>query len=320
MTLVAARSDLPPLSALRAFDAAARHQSFAAAGVELHLSPGAIAHQVKQLEAWLEMSLFVRQARGVSLTAAGQRYALAVAASLDALAEATRQLSHDARAENVVTVSAMPSLVTCWLMPRLPRFLAAWPKVEVRVLASVLPSDLVRDSVDVAIRLGQGSYPGLQVTPLFGERFYAVASPALLRRYPGPLTPRDVLRMPMLHDEVVSQIPNQVDWRRWLASAGVSLPARMPGLWFSHTYLTLEAALAGQGVAIASEAMLGDRVERGLLQLLCGGRSVEGPYRYSLLRMPAAESRPALKAFCDWVLQEIGQEGRVPAWGTPGND
>jgi len=304
LTLISERPDLPPLAALRAFDAAARHESFSAAGVELHLSPGAIAHQVKQLEAWLELTLFVRQARGVTLTPAGRRYAVAVAASLDALAEATRALCREVRAEQVVTVSAMPSLVTCWLMPRLPRFLAAWPQVEVRVLASVTPSDLGRDAVDVAIRLGQGSYPGLQVTPLFGERFYAVASPALLRRYCVPLSARDLLRMPLLHDEVVAQIPYQIDWRRWLASSGVSLPARMPGLWFSHTYLTLEAALAGQGVALASEPMLGDRVQRGLLKIVCADLSMDGPYRYSLLRLPGAETRPALKAFCDWVLEE----------------
>ena len=94
--------------------------------------------------------------------------------------------------------------------------------------------------------------------------------------------------------------------RRWLAAHGVSLPARMPGLWFSHTYLTLEAALSGQGVAIASEAMLADRVERGLLEVLCPEQAVPGPYGYSLLCLPGAQSRPALKAFCTWLLEEAG--------------
>lgn len=307
MSQLAVRPDLPPLSALRAFEAAARHQSFSAAGVELHLSPGAIAHQVKQLEAWLQLPLFVRLPRGVTLNAHGRRYALAVGASLDALAEATRTLSREAGNEQVITVSAMPSLVTCWLMPRLPHFLSAWPQAEVRVQASVTPRDLSRDMVDVAIRLGQGHYPGLKVSPLFGERFCAVASPAFLHSCGALDAPQDLLQQPLLHEASVAQLPLQIDWRRWLGACGVATPARLPGLWFSHTFLTLESALAGQGVALASEPMLGDRVERGLLRPLFGGLSIEGPYRYFLLRMADAEQRPLLKAFCDWVQQEAAQ-------------
>jgi len=300
------RSELPPLAALRAFEAASRHESFVAAGNELHLSPGAIAHQVKQLEAWLDLNLFDRRARGVSLSEAGRRYAQSVGAILDALAESTRVLLRDARAAQVVTVSAMPSFVTCWLMPRLPRFIDAWPQVEVRVLAAVGISDLSRDMVDVAIRFGPGHYPGLKVSSLFGESYRAVASPMFLRRHPQLLTPRDLLRVPLLHDEIEPRVPLQIDWRRWLSACGVTIPVRLPGLWFSHTYLTLEAALAGQGVAIASEPMLGDKVQRGLLRVLFEGKSIEGQYRYSLLRLPQAESRPAVKAFCDWVLAEAG--------------
>ncbi len=294
------RADLPPLYALRAFDAAARHESFALAAVELCVSAGAVAHQIRQLESWLDVALFHRLSRGVRLTDAGQRYANRVGTLLDELAEASTTLRHEGRQSHVVTVSAMPSLVTRWLMPRLPEFMARHPDIEVRVLASTRPSDLARDAVDVAIRLGSGPYGDLDCTVLFGEDFVALASPAFLKRYPVS-APGDLLQVPLLHDELVARIERQIDWRRWLLAMGVAVPARLPGSLFSHTYLTLEAAVAGQGVAIASAPMLGSLVEHGLVQVLFDGQSVPGPYRYHLLRLPEAGYRPSVEAFCRWL-------------------
>ncbi|GGY12056.1 LysR substrate-binding domain-containing protein [Paludibacterium paludis] len=300
------RPDLPPLFALRAFEAAARLESFSEAAGELCLSSGAIAHQIRQLESWLGMPLFTRLTRGVRLTAAGRRYASQVTALLDALAEASSALRHEAHESRAVTVSAMPSLVTRWLMPRLPDFLAGHPGVEVRVLAAVKPSDLTRDAVDVAIRLGSGPYPGLQDDILFGEAFVALASPAFLARHPVP-RPEALPGLPLLHDVIIAQIDRQTDWKKWLAAVGVPVSGRLPGSLFSHTYLTLEAAAAGQGVAIASRPLLGNFVSSGLLVELFGGLSVQGPYHYHLLRLPEAESRPQVKAFCAWVRDEAGK-------------
>lgn len=292
---------LPPLAALSAFDAAARHHGFQRAGEELHVSAGAIAHHVKQLEGWLGVALFQRLPRGVALTAAGVRYAEDVRPLLDQLAEvsdAARRHGDD----QVVTISATTSLVTRWLMPRLGRLRDRHPDIELRVLASIRPADLVRDGVDVAIRLGQGHYPGLQVDLLQEELFCAVCSPAFLAASPKLRTPADLPRHMLLHDEPDARIPNEIDWTRWLKSCGVAY-AGGSGAGFSHTYLTLEAAAAGQGVALGTEQLIGADLRSGRLLRLFEHRLL-GPYRYYLLRTAEAEARPHVRAVCEWVLEE----------------
>lgn len=303
---------LPPLAALRAFEAAVRHGGFARAAEELALTPNAVAHQVRQLEAWLDMRLFERHPRGVVATPAGRSYAAALADTFARIAEATRevQMRSDWR---VVTLTAMPSLVSRWLMPRLTRLASAHPEVEVRILATVAPVDLLRGDADVAIRLGAGPYPALVDAVLMDEDFVAVASPAFVAAHPSLRHPADLLELPLLHDEMVAGIPEQVDWGRWLKAQGVAVPRRLPGHLFSHTYLTVEAAIAGQGVAIVSVPMLGDALDSGRLQVLFGGLAVRGPYRYHLLHPPGAEARPAVAAVCAWICDEVERDRRVPA-------
>ncbi|RXZ43433.1 LysR substrate-binding domain-containing protein [Crenobacter cavernae] len=300
---------LPPLFSLRAFEAAVRTGGFARAAIELALTPNAVAHQVKQLEAWLDVRLFDRHPRGVLPTAAGRDYALAIGELFAQLETATRALKsrHDDR---VVTVTAIPSFVSRWLMPRLTTLAERHPEVEVRVLASVQPVDLARGEADVAIRLGQGPYPGLSAEVLIDEDFVAVASAAFLAGKPPLREPAELVerRVPLLHDEIIPEIAAQIDWPRWLRAVGVTPPRRLAGHLFSHTYLTLEAAMAGQGVAIASHATLGDAVRSGLLTVLFDGLSVRGPYRYHLLTRPGAEQRPAVAAVCAWLREEAGRE------------
>ena len=295
---------LPPLTALRVFEAAVRHGGFAKAAAELALTPNAVAHQVKQLENWLDMPLFKRQARGVQPTAAARAYAAALAEHFARIGEATQDVlaRHD---ERVVTLTAIPSLVSRWLMPRLPRFAAAHPEVEVRILATVKAIDLARGGADAAIRLGPGRYPGLQVELLMPEDFVAVASPGFIAAHPQLRTPADLLGLPLLHDEMLASIAEQVDWSRWLKAQGVTPPRRLPGYLFSHTYLTVEAAIAGQGVAIASGPMLGDALLTGKLVALFDGLSLRGPYGYYLLHAPGAEARLAVAAVCEWIRAEV---------------
>ena len=239
---------LPPLAPLRAFEAAVRLGGFARAADALALTPNAVAHQVRQLETALDVRLFERHARGVVPTPAGRAYAAAVGELFAGLAEATREVL--ARSDQrVVTVTAMPSLVSRWLMPRLSRLAGAHPEVEVRILATVKAVDLLRGDADVAVRLGPGPYPGLASEVLMDEAFVAVASPAFVAAHPEVRAPADLLRLTLLHDEVVSGIPEQIDWARWLRAVGVTPPRRLGGHWFSHTYLTVEAAIAGQGEA-----------------------------------------------------------------------
>ncbi|HAT31665.1 MAG TPA: LysR family transcriptional regulator [Janthinobacterium sp.] len=297
---------LPPLSALHAFEAAARHQGFQRAGEELHVSAGAIGHHVKQLEAWLGQPLFRRMARGVSLTAAGQRYADALRPLLDKLADVS-QAARRQSDERVVTVTATTSLVTRWLMPRLGRLRECHPEIDLRVLASTHSVDLQRDGVDVAIRLGPGHYPGLKVDVLMEEWFSAVCSPAFRAGAPQLRAPADLRGVTLLHDEPEARLPDEMNWARWLHSCGVA-HGGASGPRFSHTYLSLEAAASGQGVAIASGPLIGFDLQAGRLVQLFAHR-VLGPYRYHLLRTPQAQANPLVRAFCDWVIAEARAEG-----------
>jgi LysR family transcriptional regulator, glycine cleavage system transcriptional activator len=292
---------LPPLPAVRAFEAAARHGGFQRAGEELHVSAGAVAHQVKQLENWLGVTLFQRLARGVVLTPAGRQYAEALRPLLNGLAEASEAVKRHGD-ERVVTVTSVPSLVARWLMPRLGRLREQHPEIDMRVLASLHPADFAREGVDVAIRMGTGPYPGLKADVLLEERFSAVCSPAFKAAASDLRGPADLLRYPLLHDEVEMRIPDEISWSRWLAAFGVHYngPARPS---FSHTYLTLEAAANGQGVAIAAEPFIEEDLRSGRLVRALPQR-VLGPYRFHLLRLPDAETRPAVKVFCDWIKAE----------------
>ena len=292
---------LPPLPAVRAFEAAARLGSFVRAGEELCVSPGAVGHQIRQLEEWLGVPLFSRGARSVELSAIGKRYFLEVKPLLEELERASLAV-REAHGNDEVTVSAMPSFVTRWLMPRLGAFRAQHADIEVRLLASVPPVDFARDRVDVAIRLGAGPYPGLSPEVLMEETFHAVAQPALCKRLSSV---KDIIAQTLLHDEYEPRIPEQLDWTRWCAAQGLKAgPARLrQGLHFSHTYLALDAAAAGQGVALASYALAGDAVAQGLLAL-APGAPVTGPYRYHLLAPAPANQRPQVMALCAWLRQE----------------
>ncbi|WP_436023615.1 transcriptional regulator GcvA [Trinickia sp. LjRoot230] len=292
---------LPPMLAIRAFEAAARHASFAKAAAELCVSAGAVSHQVRQLEDWCGAPLFVRGARSVELTEAGSRYFLEVRAMLERLERTSLELRESVNSAEV-TVSAMPSFVTRWLMPRLGGFRQRHPDIEVRLLASVPPVDFIRDRVDVAIRLGAGPYPGLLAEPLLTETFCAVAQPALCRRW---RTMADVLTAILLHDEFEPRIPEQIDWPRWVAAQGqAAKQSRLrQGLRFSHTYLTLDAAATGQGVAIASDVLAADAVRTRSLAI-APGTPIAGPYQYHLLTHRTAIARPQVGAFCDWLRVE----------------
>lgn len=293
---------LPPLQALRAFEAAARLNGFQNAGAELHVSAGAVAHQVKQLENWLGVSLFHRMARGVVLTAAGKQYAQAVKPLLDGLvdaSEAVRRLGN----ERVLTVTAVPTFVTRWLMPRLGRLQQEHPEIDLRVLASLEPMDAVRDGIDVAIRMGTGPYPGWKADVLLEEWFTPVCSPAYKAGIADIRTPSDLLRCTLLHEEAYFAIPAEINWPRWFAAQGIVYEgSTRPS--FSHTYLAIEAALNGQGIALAPEAFVSQDLRSGRLLRLLPQR-VRSPYRFHLLHLPDADIRPAVKAFCEWIRKEV---------------
>ena len=294
---------LLPLNAVRAFEAAARLGGFNAAGVELNVSANAVGRLVKLLEDWLGVTLFRRLPRGVVLTEAGGRYLGRVGTLLDQLAESTADLQQ-LETSQVLTVSAMPSMVSRWLIPRLGRLTEKHPELDVRLLASVSLTDFAREQVDVAIRTGPGSRQGLRCDLLMREAFYPVCSPELLSRGPPLREPSDLAHHVLLHDEGYRLIPDQLDWARWLAAVGMTDIVAERGLRFSFSHMTLQAAAAGQGVALASSAFLADDLATGQLVKPFGDLAVRGPYAFFIVCPEATADREKVAIFRDWAIAE----------------
>lgn len=249
--------NLPPLNALRAFEAAGRHANFRRAADELGVTQGAVAQQVRALEALLGLRLFHRQPRGLALTGAGRRYLPAVSRALDMLAEATDSL---APREAVVTISATPSFATKWLVPRLGGFAAAHPDIRLRIDAADRLADFQTDGVDIAVRLGQPPFgPGLDATPLFASRLIAVCHPDLAAGPPPIAAPAD-LRPHVLLEDTHGQ------WPLFLEEALGEAPGWVPrSTVFSQTTLAIDAALARQGVALCVKPFVASDLAAGRL-------------------------------------------------------
>ncbi len=297
------RRHLPPLTALRVFEAAARHLNFERAGDELAVTASAVGQQVRTLEAWLKRPLFVRlPSKGVALTAMGERYAASLSQLLDQLNEATIKALRPDTA-NVLTVSTLPSLATSWLIPRLGGFKARHPEFEVRISVSHGLADFISDDVDVGIRSGRGVYPGLRSDLLMEENFFPVCSSALLNDPDRPLREPADLRHHTLLQEIPEGEPDRVTWPRWLDLLGVEGVDGSRGPQFSHTFLSLQAAASGQGVAMATSVLIGDYLDAGRL-VRPFPQQVRGPYQYYVVCLEAAAMRPAIRAFREWLLDE----------------
>ncbi len=237
---------LPSLNGLRAFEAAARHRSFTKAGIELNISQTAVSHRIRRLEEELGMRLFDRAKEGISLTQEGHGYLPGVRAAFRDIRLATERLRSE-ESDNVLTLSTLPSFAAKWLLPRLPSFLKVCPHIEVRVIGSTDIIDLEANGVDGAIRYGSGNWPGVRADRLMTDQLFPVCSPELL----GGVQP--LLRLEDLGSHTLLQTSGMTagDWPLWLAAAGVS-PDRQPDpkLTFNLTFMTIQAAIDGLGVAI----------------------------------------------------------------------
>ena len=302
---------MPPLNAVRAFEAAARLGGFNAAGAELNVSANAVGRLVKILEDSLGVPLFRRLPRGVVVTEAGGRYLARVGTLLDQLDQATVDLQR-LETSRVLTVSAMPSMVSRWLIPRLGRLTERHPELDVRIVAKVPRTDFAREEIDVAIRTGPGSYDGdgLRSDLLMREDFFPVCSPELLSRGPPLREPADLAHHVLLHDEFEYERrqPNQVDWARWLAANGITNVDAQRGLRFSFSHMTLQAAAEGQGVGLASSALLADDLATGRLVKPFGDLAVRGPYAFFIVCPEATANREKVVMFRDWALAEAAKD------------
>jgi LysR family glycine cleavage system transcriptional activator len=291
---------LPPLGALRAFEAAARHLSFTKAGDELHVTQAAVSHQVRTLEDWLGLKLFRRHGRAVLLTEAGQTYLPGVREALDGLAAATSGLLAR-ESSGVLTVSVLASFAANWLVRRLGRFRALYPDIDVRLTASDELTDFAREDVHLAIRYGNGNWPGLEVLPLLTEDIFPVCSPALLQG-PHPLKePADLKYHTLLQDDM------RENWRLWMMAAGVEGvdPERGPG--FNLSVLVVDAALLGQGVALARSALVDHHLRAGRL-VRPFDIKLPANFAYYVVYPPAYRDLPKLRAFVDWMMEEAAHE------------
>jgi LysR family glycine cleavage system transcriptional activator len=294
---------IPPLNAVRAFEAAARNLSFTHASQELNVTQAAISHQVRTLEEWLGMPLFRRLNRAVALTEEGAAYLPAASAALDGLASATARLMRDGETRSL-TVTTLDSFAAQWLMPRLKRFRARHPEIDVRILASDERVDFNRHEVDLAIRYGEGVWPGLEVTPLMTEELFPVCSPALLEG-PHPLRrPEDLVHHTLLHDDL-SFRNGAVDWHVWLRTVGADhVVDASRGPFFDHSHHVVQAAIDGQGVALGREVLVADAIADGRLVRPFEAVGLPLDYAYYIAHPEGALQRPAVAAFSAWLQEE----------------
>jgi len=306
---------LPPLKALADFEAAARHLSFTKAAGELNVTHGAVSRQVKALEQALGVKLFRRLNRALRLTDEGQAYAGTVRELLARLREASARLVAD-EAKGGLTVSTTYSFTNKWLMPRLARFRARHPEIDVRLQANDQLVDFARENVDLAIRYGRGRYAGLVAERLVADDYVPVCSPGL-QRGPHPLRkPADLKHHTLLHEEDALRLDNlgeatAVGWQMWLKAAGVEGVDAARGPIYSHSSMVLQAAIGGEGVALGRTALIVEDLAAGRL-VKPFELQLKVPLAYYIVAAPRALERPKVRAFRDWLMEEAGAERNAP--------
>lgn len=290
---------LPPLNALKAFEAAARHLSFTKAAEELFVTQAAISHQIKTLEDFLGLPLFRRLNRSLILTYEGQLLLPAMSEALDLIMVTTDRL-HRHQHSGMLNVATMDSLAANWLVPRMGRFRRENPDIDVRVSTSDQLIDYARDGIDLGIRYGRGDWPGMHVTHMMTEEVFPVCSPKLLEEGPPLKKPDDLKHYTLLHDDM------REDWRMWLMAVGATEvdPTRGPG--FKHSNIVYQAAIVGDGVALGRSVQVADELERGRLVKVLDF-ALPANYAYWIVSPLSSADSPKVKLFREWLLAEAGE-------------
>jgi LysR family transcriptional regulator, glycine cleavage system transcriptional activator len=308
---------LPPLSSLRAFEVVARHGTFRAAAEELHVTAAAVIQQVKALEGFVGRKLLRRHSRGYSLTPDG-------VAGLEALRDGFDQLSAAVDAmtsggHRVLTVSAVPSISAEWLVPRLHRFRAQHPDIDVLLHPSLELVDLEHSRVDLGIRYGSGSYPGVLSERLFDDEIFPVYSPRMLGGRRPLKSPTDLRAHPLIHTEWTPETGHWPGWSDWLSAAGVTGVNVTKGLRFSDGALVIQAAVSGQGVALGHKALALDHLAAGRL-IRPFELSLVTDFAYYIVCAKKRAEEPDLVAFRRWVISEAhgGPQRRKGYDNSPG--
>jgi LysR family glycine cleavage system transcriptional activator len=295
------RRPLPPLNALRAFEATARHASFSKAADELHVTPAALSHQIRGLEDLLGLKLFHRRARSIEMTDAARMIYPGIRTGFESLRTAVEQLDR-ARQDRILVVSASPGLTAKWLVPRIYRFLAKHPDIDTRISSGTTYANFTTDGVDVGIRLSSGAHPDLYVEKLADEWMLPLCSPRLLQGDEPLRSAHDLPRFPLIQIDLPGLVPT---WDDWLRAVGIQGVDTSRGLRLNVADHALDAASEGTGVVLGYKLVASHDMALGRLispfgpELPLPGRS------YHFVCARGQEKRPAIKAFRDWLFAEI---------------
>lgn len=303
-TIVAIPGQLPPLRALRVFEAAARHQNYTRAAAELHLTHGAVSHQIQLLQDDLGLRLFERDGRRMRLTESGRQLAGDVRGAFDLLSTSVQRL-RERHAGHSLTVSVLPSFAAAWLMDRLGDFLARNPDIAFNLQSSRSLADFGSDGVDVAIRYGEGPWPGLASERILDDDLFPVCSPAF-RDGTLPRTPQELAGLPLLRLK-------SNEWEHWFAAHGIEAPIRGP--LFDDTELSLQAAMRGQGIALARSSLVGAKLRSGALVEPFAAR-VPARSAYHLVHAPQPLRSEGVARFRAWLLAQIAADRAARTQGA----
>src|SRR6185312_14859882 len=291
---------LPPLNALRAFEAAARHLSVKNAAEELFVTPGAVSQMLKTLELHLGVKLFHRANRGIFLTDAGQAYLPPIRNAFRQITEASRRVAVAADS-GILTVSVTPFFASAWLVPRLASFHDSHPDIDLQVVTSNALVDFSRDSVDLAIRHGLGRYPGLRSERVVAVEIVPVAAPALIAKRGVPATPAALTQWPHVHDG------DRKGWHLWFQAQGIEEIGPPRGPAFNDASLLLQAVIAGHGAGLLPAAMVSADLAAGRLIRLAEVTLLDA-FAYYLVYPETNLARPKLAAFRSWILDVAARD------------
>ena len=292
---------LPPLNGLKAFETAARSESFTRAAQELNVTQGAVSQQVKRLEATLGLKLFRRERQRLILTEAGRNYLVVIRDALDQIAVGTQRLLQR-QESGVLTISTSADFAAKWLVNRLSRFAERHPDVDLRVSATAPYADIARDDVDIAIRHGDGNWPGLDVQRLYSERLFPVCSPRLVAGRKRITKAADLLKFPLL------RLEDAKNWARLFEAAGVKAPVG-PGPVLNRASMLIDAAIDGQGIALARTALAAwDLINGRLVRPI--DVSLRMANTYWIVCPKSALTVPKIATFRNWVFAETAEDTR----------
>jgi LysR family glycine cleavage system transcriptional activator len=291
----------------RFFEAAARHLNFTQAAEEMHVTHGAVSQRIKRLEQYLGTRLFRRGGTSMLLTDEGRQLLQRVHAAISEIAEGVEAIRPRNR-DRTLTISTVPCFAAYWLLPRLADFNDHHPDIQVNIRAALSLSDFARDGIDMAVRFGPGTWPGLTSIKLYDEELVPVCSPSF-RGGQQPRVPADLLKMPLLHDE-------RQPWSIWFEAVGLNYRDAGQGPLYSDGNLLLPAAAAGLGVALARASLVEGELASGRLVRLFA-RSVPTRYSYFIVYPPGSETYEKIQVFQQWLLNQAPPVERKRSLGAP---